>query len=116
MPTATNPETGEKVILVGQDWVPVEKTATNDKGEKAYLAGGQWRSDVPPIPEATGEERFLALVSGMNRGIAGLAGLPMDTVENVYNLVKAGIGTAAGAAGRTDMMPELTRGTPLSSE
>jgi len=117
MTTATNPETGEQLLLVGKDWVPVEKTATNDKGEKAYLVGGQWRQDLPPIPkEATGQERFQALISGMNKGLAGLAGLPMDTVENVYNLVKAGIGTAAGAAGRTDLMPELTRGTPLSSE
>ena len=42
MATATNPQTGEQVILSGDQWLPVEKTATGPNGSKAYLAGGKW--------------------------------------------------------------------------
>jgi hypothetical protein len=45
MQTATNPETGEKVILIGDNWQKIEQSATNDKGAKAYLVGGQWITD-----------------------------------------------------------------------
>ena len=67
-------------------------------------------------PPATVADRLKALQGGLYRGAAGIAGLPMDTVQNVVNLGKAGVGTVAGLAGRPDMMPEPTSGTPLSSE
>lgn len=43
--TATNPDTGERVILIGDAWQPIEKSATNESGAKAYLAGGKWHTD-----------------------------------------------------------------------
>ena len=43
--TATNPDTGERVVLIGDAWQPIEKSATNDSGAKAYLAGGKWHTD-----------------------------------------------------------------------
>jgi hypothetical protein len=46
--TATNPETGERVILVGNAWQPIEKSATNDTGAKAYLSGGKWHTEEMP--------------------------------------------------------------------
>jgi len=50
--TATNPDTGEQVIFVGNRWLPVERTATNpDTGAKAYLAANQWIVGEPPAPE-----------------------------------------------------------------
>lgn len=67
-------------------------------------------------PAPTLGDRVKALQGGLYRGAAGLAGLPMDTVENVYNLAKAGVGSVAAAAGRPDLAPNLTRGTPLGSE
>ena len=67
-------------------------------------------------PAATVADRLKALQGGLYRGAAGLVGLPMDTVQGAYNLGKAGVGTIAGLAGRTDLMPEPTVGTPLSSE
>lgn len=67
-------------------------------------------------PEATAAERTQAAISGVDRGIAGLIGLPVDTVENLINLAKAGFGTAATAAGRPDLAPELTRGSFGGSE
>jgi hypothetical protein len=45
--TATNPETGARVALVGDTWTPIEQTASNDKGEKAYLIAGKWITDTP---------------------------------------------------------------------
>lgn len=47
MKTATNPDTGETVVLVGDQWQKAEKTATGEGGAKAYLVGGQWMSDEP---------------------------------------------------------------------
>lgn len=55
-----------------------------------------------------------------NAGIAKLAtsvlGLPVDTIENVINLGIAGVGTAATAAGRPDLAPDLLRGSIGGSE
>lgn len=66
----------------------------------------------PDAASATAPERPLAnranaLTGGINRGIAGFAGLPVDTVSNVLNLGRAGIGTIAAAAGRSDLAPDI---------
>ena len=61
-------------------------------------------------------ERASAAVGGVNRGIAGLVGLPVDTAENIYNLGKAGVGTVATALGKPEFAPELTTGTPGGSQ
>jgi hypothetical protein len=115
--TATNPETGETVVLVGNDWQKADQTASNDKGEKAYLVGGKWLTDAPTKPaDATAGDRTAAGVSGVNRGIAGLVGLPVDTAENIVNLGIAGVGSLANAAGRPDLAPNLLHGTPGGSE
>lgn len=66
--------------------------------------------------EATATDRTNAAITGVNRGIVGIAGLPMDTVQNVLNLGKAAVGTIAGAVGRPDLMPELSRGNVGTSE
>jgi hypothetical protein len=45
--TATNPETGERIALVGDQWQPVAQSATNDKGVKAFLVNDKWLVDEP---------------------------------------------------------------------
>jgi len=50
--TATNPKTGERVVLVGDQWQPVMQSATNKEGIKAYLVGDQWLTDDAPAPAA----------------------------------------------------------------
>lgn len=53
--TATNPKTGERVVLVGDQWQPVLQSATNKEGLKAYLVGDQWLTDdaAPAVAPAT---------------------------------------------------------------
>lgn len=48
-------------------------------------------------PDVTASERVGAVGAGANRGISGLVGLPVDTLLNVWDLAKAGVGTAQGA-------------------
>jgi hypothetical protein len=108
--TATNPDTGETVVLVGNDWQKADRTASNAKGEKAYLVGGKWLTDAAPTPApapAVAPQRTAATAAGLNRGLAGLLGLPVDTVANAINLGLAGAGTVATAAGRPDLAPNL---------
>ena len=42
MPRAVNPETGEVLFLVDDQWVPPLQTAKNESGEAAYLVNNQW--------------------------------------------------------------------------
>src|SRR5689334_8241645 len=113
--TATNPDTGETVVFDGKAWQKAEQTASNDKGEKAYLVSGKWLTDAASAaPEEP--KRGAATMAGVNRGIAGLVGLPVDTAENLVNLGIAGIGSAATAFGRPDLAPDLIHGTPGGSE
>jgi hypothetical protein len=66
-------------------------------------------------PDATAGDRGMAAVTGVNRGLAGLAGLPVDTVENVLNLGIAGYGTAKQAlTGQPG--PDLLKGSLGGSE
>jgi hypothetical protein len=42
MPTAINPETGEVLVLAGDEWVKPDQVAKNNAGESAYLVKNQW--------------------------------------------------------------------------
>lgn len=86
-------------------------------------AAGGWEADevVTPAQPAAPSQIAQAATSGLggiNRGIAAVAGLPVDTVANVMDLGRAGIGTVAGLFGRPDLMPDIpNRGDiPLSGE
>lgn len=80
--------------------------------EQASNAGGAFADLIPSQSEkkkVTGLDRTRAAAAGVNKGFyADLLGLPVDTAANVVDLVKAGVGTVAGLAGRPDLMPELT--------
>jgi hypothetical protein len=55
--TATNPTTGERVVLVGDQWKPFTQSATNKQGVKAYLVGNNWVTDdaaAAPAPAPSG--------------------------------------------------------------
>lgn len=57
-----------------------------------------------------------AFIRGTAAGVAGLAGLPVDTSENIINLGLAGAGSLANLAGRPDFAPDLLQGSFGGSE
>lgn len=67
------------------------------------------------LPKAE-PSRGSAALAGVNKGIAGLVGLPMDTAENLVNFGIAGVGSIANLAKRPDLAPDLIQGTPGGSQ
>ena len=96
--TATNPQTGERVALIGGQWVPYTETATNPQtGEKAVFSNGSWltESQTPAEPEPEKEyagfwNSFLESAStlGLAPEAAAYAANPTD--ENRRKLLDAG--------------------------
>lgn len=106
--TATNPETGKKVVLVGDTWQPVLQSATNKEGAKAYLVGDKWLSDTEaPSVEITLKptqvkpklswadvpaEAVSNLPSSAGKLVNGIAGAVMHPIDTVGSLVDLGAG------------------------
>src|SRR3990167_1344531 len=93
--TATNPQTGETVVLVGNEWKPAEKSATGPDGAKAFLVGGQWhvgdKKPSPVAPEVPMSER---------RNIRGESVDPskqFSIPEWMLSMASTGMGTTRGA-------------------
>lgn len=42
--TATNPDTGETLVLIGSEWRKPQQSATGDGGAKAFLVDGEWHT------------------------------------------------------------------------
>lgn len=64
----------------------------------AYIQS-QTATPAAPHPEATAGDRVNAVATGLNRGaFTRTAGLPVDTVVNVWDLLKAGAGAAYQAS------------------
>jgi hypothetical protein len=59
--TATNPDTGERVVLIGDQWQPIIKSATNKEGLKAYLVGDKWIEDNGAKTSVAATERAFGL-------------------------------------------------------
>lgn len=77
--TATNPQTGETVALIGGEWKPVSQTATNAAGAKAYLVGNKWHtSETAASPAQSSEkttdwrENLAAGATALPRAIANI--------------------------------------------
>lgn len=87
IPTATNPETNEKIAFFRGEWLPVARTATNPTtGARAYLINDQWIIDEVPAPPAPIERTFSGQVGELFRGIP----------RGAVNLLEsAGIGASA---------------------
>jgi hypothetical protein len=68
--TATNPDTGERLVLVNDAWKPIEKSATNDAGAKAYLVGGNWLTEdmAKEVPSGPRSGKF-APILGIMKGV-----------------------------------------------
>lgn len=75
----------------------------------------QQQPKAPPPEAAPEPNRTGAAVGGVNRGLAGLAGLPVDTVENIVNLGIAAYGASKQAiTGQPG--PDLIKGSFGGSE
>lgn len=72
---------------------------------EAKLGSIKSASPIEAEPAASRTSPGWSAVAGANRGIAGIAGLPVDTLLNVADLARAGYGTAAAALGRPDLSP-----------
>ena len=94
--TATNPETGDRVALVGDSWQPILQSATNKEGAKAYLVGNNWLTDEAPSRQNVKAEpdRSLlgfggnVLLSGANLvgGIAHAVTHPLETTKGILDV------------------------------
>jgi hypothetical protein len=63
---------------------------------------------LPPSKAPPRDGNMLTnFAQGLNRGVLATAGIPVDSVLNVVDLLKAGYGAAKGALGGTDL-PQLT--------
>lgn len=60
--------------------------------------------------------RPLPVNAGLARFATGVAGAPVDAVEDVLNLGRAGVGTVATALGRPDLAPNLQSGSVGGSQ
>ena len=95
--TATNPTTGERVALIGDQWQPITQSATNKQGAKAYLVGGKWLTDDGAAP-ATAEPVAAPEVSAV---AAPLVGFSMGVGNVMFGGQKL-IGQGLAALGAKD--------------
>lgn len=116
--TATNPETGARVALVGGEWKPIEQTATNPQGVKAYKIGGAWTTDEAPAAVPTqlqptvseipaprqqsdlysAARSYLApAIEGLSATAGGILGAAAGTVASPTLIINPVSGGAVGA-------------------
>lgn len=68
------------------------------------------------VPDGAAVGGSLPSINGMVNFGASALGTPVDTIENILNLARAGVGTVATAAGRPDLAPDLQRGSVGGSQ
>jgi Large polyvalent protein associated domain 38 len=98
MPTAINPETGEVLVLAGDEWVKPDQVAKNDAGESAYLVKNQWvlpgQNYQPPAAQG---------ISGISGDIGKLiSSAALGSAAGVPEAVQS---AASGAARENTFLP-----------
>jgi GNAT superfamily N-acetyltransferase len=92
MERAVNPQTGEVLFLVNNQWVPPSQVAKNDKGDSAYLVANQWQivpntqapsggSSVKPESTLSPEEQMMGAIGAASTQPQILPRLPGDQAE-----------------------------------
>ena len=80
-----------------------------DNGSEAAVTKRDIAKPVEQSKEVSLLARIKAGMAGVNKGFySDLAGLPVDTMQNVIDLGKAGFGTVASMAGRPDLAPNVS--------
>jgi len=119
--TATNPQTGERVALVGDSWQPITQSATNKEGVKAYLIGDKWLTDTPAEPETRANVGAEVPAWGkenprLYEGLVKARQMAGPTVEMLGGVGGGVLGTAAGAvASPTVVINPVTGGVAGSA-
>jgi hypothetical protein len=102
--TATNPQTGKKVVLVGDQWLPISDSATNNRGQKAYLVNNQWLVDQEEEKKKAAGFSLKDLALSFGQGVGGGAQSLTD-IAGAGNVVSKGLSGLQEAAGEA-MTPE----------
>jgi hypothetical protein len=121
--TATNPETGERLALVGDAWQPILKSATNKEGVKAYLIGDKWLTDTPVATEPEARQNVGAEVPAWGKenprlyeGLVKARQMAGPTVEMLGGVGGGVLGAGAGAlASPTVVINPVTGGAAGSA-
>jgi hypothetical protein len=116
--TATNPTTGERVVLVGDQWQPVMQSATNKQGVKAYLVGDKWLTDdkaaaPSEVPAQRKERGFFgtigAPIEAISQGVISGGGNVMLGGQRLLGKGLSAIGAPAGAFLQEDAARRLAQ-------
>ena len=119
--TATNPQTGERLALVGDSWQPITQSATNKEGVKAYLIGDKWLTDTPAEPETRANVGAEIPAWGkenprLYEGLVKARQMAGPTVEMLGGVGGGVLGTAAGTvASPTVVINPVTGGVAGSA-
>lgn len=122
--TATNPQTGERLALVGDAWQPIVQSATNKEGVKAYLIGDKWLTDTPaPAAESETRANVGAEVPAwgkenpnLYKGLVKARQMVGPTAEMLGGVAGGVLGTAAGTvASPTVVINPVTGGVAGSA-
>lgn len=106
MKRAVNPQTGEVVFLINNQWTPPAQTAVNEAGDKAFLVGNEWVLDnqlpslTPPPTEPEGTENPFMGALGRLSGLAGSA------VEGIAQVAERAGDYLESTLPLTDLTPE----------
>ena len=122
--TATNPQTGERLALVGDAWQPIAQSATNKEGVKAYLIGDKWLTDTPtPAAEPEGRQNvgaelpaFAKTSPNLYKGLVKARQMIGPTAEMLGGVAGGALGAAAGTiASPTVVINPVTGGVAGSA-
>ena len=100
--TATNPDTGDRVALIGGEWKPIEQSATNPQGLKAYKIGGSWMTDEPapaPAPATPAPSNEIPGPRVESPRFAAVREFVTPTVQALGTMAGATFGAPAGPFG-----------------
>mgnify|MGYP007090458120 CR=1 FL=1 len=96
--------------MVGNQWLPISDSATNDKGQKAYLVNNQWLVDQEEEKKAAGFSlKDLALSFGQGVGGGTQAITDIAGAGNVVSKGLTGLQEAAGEAMSPERQAEIRR-------
>jgi hypothetical protein len=99
---------GNYQVQIGGQWIPAPKGSVGQDSAGKYQfntdsLGSAAKTPAAPNPSAApstgsaGGDRAVAPAAGFNRGVAGVLGLPGDTLLNLRDLGAAGLGFAQSA-------------------